>query len=161
MITTRPLLPEALTASWIESNVQRLASLLLVSISALPSAAVIFCGACVGRMTYPVVWAVSIACCVRFRESGWHTTLVFGSETADASDRAVGTAPPAHGDNEQSGAGSGQYDARSTCAEASAGTSSALRSAAMLQMHSRNLAVVLIRPTSPMSRVTAALPAAL
>jgi hypothetical protein len=34
-------------------------------------------------------------------------------ESADASVRAVGTCPPAHGLTEQSGAGLGQYEARS------------------------------------------------
>jgi hypothetical protein len=50
------------------------------------------------------------------RESGWHTTRVTPGptlEAAEASDRMVGTSPPAHGLTEQSGAGSGQYEARS------------------------------------------------
>src|SRR5919109_887921 len=104
MITTRPLLPDALTASWIELNWQRLASLLFKSISARPSAAVIFRRPWLGRTTYPVATALSTDCWARFRESAWQTTFAFASDTADASERAVGTCPPAHGDTEQSGA---------------------------------------------------------
>src|SRR4051812_24929466 len=42
----------------------------------------------------------------------------------DASERAAGTAPPAHGEIVQSGAGSGQYALRSTCASAAPGSAS-------------------------------------
>jgi hypothetical protein len=54
--------------------------------------------------------------CSRLIESAWHTTRVVPGpvvESAVDSGRAVGTSPPAHGLIEQSGAGSGQYDARS------------------------------------------------
>src|SRR5690348_17056958 len=54
-------------------------------------------------------------------ESAWQTTRVRqGAESfsAEASERAFGTAPPAAGCTEVSGAGSGQYDVRSTCANA-------------------------------------------
>jgi hypothetical protein len=45
--------------------------------------------------------------------------------TAEASDRAFGTLPPAAGFTDLSGRGSGQYDGRSRCASASAGNASA------------------------------------
>jgi hypothetical protein len=48
---------------------------------------------------------------VSFSESGWQTTRVSPTglrSSADASERACGTAPPVHGLIEQSGAGSGQ-----------------------------------------------------
>jgi hypothetical protein len=46
--------------------------------------------------------------------------------SADFRLRALGTAPPAHGLTlSQSGAGSGQYDARSMCAYADAGINDA------------------------------------
>src|SRR3954465_12354770 len=54
-------------------------------------------------------------------ELGWHTTRVVPGSllfSDDASERALGTLPPAQGCTEQSGAGSGQYAARSTCANA-------------------------------------------
>src|SRR3954465_2328801 len=108
MITTRPLLADWFTASWIESNRQSLKSLRFRSIRARPSAALIFWGPSVGRNTYPVDTALSIDCCARFTESGWQTTRAVVSERADAGERAVGTSPPAHGCTEQSGAGSGQ-----------------------------------------------------
>src|SRR5919204_3295606 len=72
-------------------------------------------------------------CWRRRSESFWHTTRVVPVpvvESAEASDRGVGTAPPAHGFTEQSGAGSGQYEARSMWAEATAGRISAPTTAA-------------------------------
>src|SRR4051794_6523975 len=116
MITTRSLLPDWLTACWIESKAHRLDSVRFRSSSALPSAAVIFWRGCVGRSTYPVALASAIDFCRRLSESGWHTTRVTPGpvvDVAEASERAVGTSPPAHGVTEQSGAGSGQYEARS------------------------------------------------
>jgi len=53
----------------------------------------------------------------RVSESALHTTRVSPGRdrsSADGSDRAVGTLPPAQGVTEQSGLGSGQYDGRST-----------------------------------------------
>src|SRR3954453_22367990 len=108
MITTRPLFPDALTAPWIESNLQSLKRLLLVSVSARASGLLRNARGCDGRTTNPVLRAALIDDCRRLRESDWQTTFVFGSVSADASVRGVGTCPPAHGDTEQSGAGSGQ-----------------------------------------------------
>ena len=51
MITTRPLLPEALTAAWIELYWHFLASFLLVVSSDWASAAEIFTFGCVDRST--------------------------------------------------------------------------------------------------------------
>src|SRR5437764_10021893 len=116
MITTRSLLPDAVTACWIELKAHCLKNVLFRSSSARPSEALIFWGGCVGRSWYPADLAFAIDCWRRLSESGWQTTRVTPGpvvETADASDRAVGTSPPAHGVTEQSGAGSGQYEARS------------------------------------------------
>ena len=58
-------------------------------------------------------------------ELGWQTTRVSPRQrlrSADASERALGTLPPAAGETEVSGAGSGQYAGRSTCAAAEAHT---------------------------------------
>ncbi len=46
------------------------------------------------------------------------------SSSADCSERALGTFPPAHGLTEQSAFGFGQYDGRSTCADAVMGSAS-------------------------------------
>src|SRR5437588_12802863 len=116
MITTRSLLPDAFTACWIESKAHSLARLRFRASSARPSAALIFWRGCVGRSTYPVDWASAIDRCRRLSESGWQTTRVTPrpvGERAEACDRAGGTGPPAQGVTEQSGAGSGQYEARS------------------------------------------------
>src|SRR6266498_2227387 len=108
MITTRSLLPDRFTASWIESNAQRLKSWRFRSSTAFPSATLIFWRGSAGRSTYPSDLASAIDCFARLRESGWQTTRVTSApETEDASERAVGTSPPAHGCTEQSGAGSG------------------------------------------------------
>src|SRR3954447_8197817 len=137
MITTRPLFPDALTASCIELNLQSLNRLLLVSVSARASGLLRNARGCDGRTTNPTLRASLIDACKRLRESDWQTTLVFASVSAEASVRGVGTCPPAHGDTEQSGAGSGQYEARSTCAAASAGASSATSNAAVTQAQIR------------------------
>src|SRR3954468_6324037 len=66
--------------------------------------------------------------CSRVSESGWHTTCVAPGRlltSDDDSERTCGTSPPVHGLIEQSGAGSGQYAGRSTCASAVAGASTA------------------------------------
>src|SRR5262245_22560803 len=65
-------------------------------------------------------------------ELSWQTTRVSpGADVfrAVASGRIVGTSPPVHGVIEQSGAGSGQYDARSMWAAAAAGKASTRASA--------------------------------
>src|SRR5918997_592306 len=61
-------------------------------------------------------------------EPCWHTTRVRPGalrRRADRSERAFGTLPPAAGLIDLSGAGSGQYDGRSTCADADPVTASA------------------------------------
>src|SRR5947207_1338001 len=108
MITTRPLLPDALTASWIELKWHRWKNLRFRSSSACASAPLILCWPTVGRTTYPADCACAIDRCARVRELRWQTTFVALSERAESSVRAVGTCPPAHGSTEQSGAGSGQ-----------------------------------------------------
>src|SRR5438128_1716972 len=69
----------------------------------------------------------------RFSDPGWQTTRVlppFGSALrADASERAFGTAPPAAGLTDVSGAGFGQYEVRSTCAIEAPGIASAIEAA--------------------------------
>jgi hypothetical protein len=87
----------------------------------------------------------------RVSESRWQTTfVVFGSFREDARDLAVGTFPPAHGEIEQSCAGSGQYEARSMCADASTGTSSAHSATTANELNSLNVAVLPIDATSPL-----------
>src|SRR3954452_21134083 len=66
--------------------------------------------------------------CSRVSESGWHTTCVEPGRlliSEDDSERTLGTSPPVHGLIEQSGAGSGQYAGRPTCARAVAGARAA------------------------------------
>ena len=111
MITTRSLLPDWVTASWMDLNLQSLKSVRFRLVSAEPSSEVSFTRGWVGRNTYPTFLALAIAFDSRVIESGWHTTRVTPGPpvaTADASVRAVGTSPPAHGLTEQSGPGSGQ-----------------------------------------------------
>src|SRR3954451_15480221 len=57
----------------------------------------------------------------------------------DASERAAGTAPPAHGEIVQSGAGSGQYALRSTCASAAPGSASTRATVTTRVLMRRNL----------------------
>src|SRR5438477_9594164 len=102
MITTRPLLPDAFTASWIELPWQRWKSFWFRSSMYCAWASVILMRGCVGRRTYPLDFAIAIDVCTRWTESDLQTTRVFGSLRADGSDRGVGTWPPAHGDTEQS-----------------------------------------------------------
>jgi hypothetical protein len=55
--------------------------------------------------------ALAIECFSSLSESGWQTTRVVPGSlvfSAEASERALGTVPPAHGVTVQSGAGSGQ-----------------------------------------------------
>jgi hypothetical protein len=63
------------------------------------------------------VRALSIDRIARFSDPRWHTTRVSPRAfllSADASERAFGTFPPAAGVTLLSGAGSGQYELRST-----------------------------------------------
>src|SRR3954453_14577712 len=72
--------------------------------------------------------ALAAACLRSDSESLWQTTRVEPGSLRfndDDSERAWGTSPPAHGLMEQSGAGSGQYDGRSTWAKAAVGANSA------------------------------------
>src|SRR3954469_24194522 len=77
-------------------------------------------------------------------EPFWHTTRVVPGRLAlsvEASERAVGTLPPAAGFTELSGPGFGQKAVRSTCAAATAATAS--RAAAA------NAPAQAIRPANP------------
>src|SRR3954468_18284381 len=76
--------------------------------------------------------------CSRVSESGWHTTCVEPGRlliSDDDSERTAGTSPPVQGLIEQSGAGSGQYADRSTCAEAAAGMSADTASVAIAYLN--------------------------
>ena len=86
-----------------------------------------------GRRRKPCFRALRIDFSARFSEPFRHTTRTSPGPlpvTADASERAFGTLPPAGGEIEVSGAGSGQYDGRSRWAEAVVVTSAAMSAAA-------------------------------
>ena len=71
---------------------------------------------CEGRSTQPFLRALLIDLIARFSEPRWHTTRVSPRAfalSADPSERAFGTFPPAAGLTLVSGAGSGQYELRS------------------------------------------------
>src|SRR4051794_21942834 len=90
----------------------------------LPAAALSLCRGAVGRLLKPVLSARRSECRMRLSEPVWQTTRVFPRSfafSAEASERALGTAPPAAGLTDVSGRGSGQYDVRSTWAAAAAG----------------------------------------
>src|SRR3954451_20798958 len=77
-------------------------------------------------------------------EPFWQTTRVLPGGLAlsvDASERAVGTLPPAAGFTELSGPGFGQYAVRSTCASAAVASASTATAA--------NMAAQPIRPANP------------
>src|SRR5687768_14266375 len=106
-MATRSVLPDWLTALWNERKGQRLKSRAFRYSSASPSLALIVSGPTEGRNTYPFFSALAIDRWARLKESGRQTTRVtrLSVVSADSSERAVGTAPPAHGSTEQSGAG--------------------------------------------------------
>src|SRR3954466_8678510 len=86
-------------------------------------------------------------------EVGWQTTRVLPGSfllSAEASERIFGTLPPVHGLIEQSGAGSGQYEARSTWANAGTATTSVAASAAK-NGRSRRRSIVMERAGSTRS----------
>src|SRR3954471_18658447 len=111
MITMRSLLCEASTACWIEWYRQRFASSRLRRVKLRAWERLIFRSGCVGRSWKPCLRAAPTELSRRLIESSRHTTrvlLVLDGFSADDSERAFGTPPPAHGLIEQSGAGSGQ-----------------------------------------------------
>src|SRR4051812_10557373 len=127
MITTRSLLCEAMTARWISFQRQRRNRLVLI-VSSLPACIALSERWSVGPASSPCVRAWAIEAYSRGGESGWQTTWVAPGRlltSEEDSDRTVGTSPPVRGLIEQSGAGSGQYAGRSTCASAVAGASAA------------------------------------
>ena len=72
---------------------------------------------CEGRSTQPFLRAPLMDLIARFSEPRWHTTRVSPRAfalSAEPSVRAFGTLPPAAGLTLVSGAGSGQYELRST-----------------------------------------------
>src|SRR4051794_23954266 len=83
-------------------------------------------------MSYPCARPLRIARVSRRIESPWQTTRVFPGglvSRAEASERIFGTLPPADGLTFVSGAGSGQYEARSMWASATVGRSTAAATA--------------------------------
>src|SRR4051794_38846613 len=121
MTTTRSLLWVAVTAGWMSWKRQRRCKLWLSSSSARGCLRVSFLAGTLGRITTPWLRAFVIAARVSCSESGLHTTRVSPTRrrsSAEASERAFGTRPPAAGLTDVSGRGSGQYDVRSTWATA-------------------------------------------
>src|SRR3954451_7107548 len=111
MITIRSLLREAFTAAWIELKRQRSASSRLSRVKLRAWVRLILRSGCVGRSFQPCLRAAPTELSRRLIESFLHTTrvlLVRDFFSAEESERAFGTSPPAHGLMEQSGAGSGQ-----------------------------------------------------
>ena len=109
MITTRSLLPDALTASWIELKVQRLKSLRFRSMKRRGlgggdlHARLRRAKHVAGRLG-AVDRLLSALQGVRLADDLRARVGERGLERCDG----VGTCPPAHGETEQSGAGSGQ-----------------------------------------------------
>jgi hypothetical protein len=125
--TMRSLLPASNTASWMLSNPHSFLNFLFCRFSLRAFLRLIFSGSSEGRSSIPSFFACRIAYLASFIELGWQTTCVSPgrlSLSADLSVRASGTSPPAAGLTLVSGAGSGQYVLRSTCAWASAGRAS-------------------------------------
>src|SRR5687767_11967084 len=125
MITTRSWLPDLFTAAWTERNLHRLRSARLILVIRLACFFEYLVVGWLGRRLKPFVRALLIDFSARSSERFWHTTCTSPGPlpvTADASERAWGTPPPAGVVMEVSGAGSGQYDGRSRCAAASAGS---------------------------------------
>src|SRR4051795_7711768 len=131
MITMRSLLCDAVTAGWMSWKRQRRKKLLLRLSSERAWLRVSFFAGTLGRITTPLVRALTIAAWVRRSESLLHTTRVSPTRrrsSAEASERGLGTLPPAAGFTDVSGRGSGQYDVRSTWATATpAGPSTTTR----------------------------------
>src|SRR5687768_12856266 len=111
MTTTRSLLPEAVTAGWISRWRQRLNRRLFTRIRRFAFLALILVRPPVGRYLKPRLRARRIDFFARRSDSGWQTTRVSpGADvrSAEGSERAFGTAPPAAGVTLVSGAGFGQ-----------------------------------------------------
>src|SRR3954468_5659291 len=110
MITTTSLLCEAVTAFCTSLNLQRLKSLWLSARSFLACFA-LKGRISVGRYFTPCLRAAAISRFTLASEPFWHTTRVVPGGLAlsvEASERAVGTLPPAAGFTELSGPGFGQ-----------------------------------------------------
>src|SRR5688572_303117 len=123
MITMRSLLPDLLTAAWTERNRHCLRSARLIFVIRLACFFDSFLVGTLGRSEKPRLRACLIDASASGSEFFWQTTRTSPGPlpvTADASERALGTPPPAGGVTEVSGVGSGQYDGRSRCAAASA-----------------------------------------
>src|SRR5919201_5687640 len=111
MITTRSLLWEAVTAGWISWKRQRAYKRRLTRSRRVPAARLSLRSGAVGRSLKPLVSARRMDLRSRASEPDWQTTRVVPRAcpfSADASERALGTAPPAAGLTDVSGLGSGQ-----------------------------------------------------
>jgi hypothetical protein len=111
MTTTRSLLPERLIAAWMLRNLHRFANARFRRFSRRALRLESFFDPCEGRSTKPFVCARLIERIARLNEPRWQTTRVSPRalrRSADASERAFGTFPPAAGVTLLSGAGSGQ-----------------------------------------------------
>src|SRR5919106_4416997 len=107
MITTRSLLPESLTAAWIESYLQRLAKRRFSRFSLRAFFGCKRLVPCVGRRVQPLR-ASRIDCRAAASEPRWQTTRVVPGGfffSAVASLRYWGTLPPVAGVTLASGAG--------------------------------------------------------
>src|SRR5687768_1099179 len=132
MTTIRSLLPDLLMARWtdLKPHSAKRARLIRSRFAALRSLS-FFLGR-LGRRRKPRRFALPIAFLARLSELPLQTSRTSPGPlpvTAEASERAFGTLPPAGGETEVSGAGSGQSEGRSRCAAAIAGT--AIATAAM------------------------------
>jgi hypothetical protein len=115
--TTRSLLCERLIAAWMLLNLHRLKNALFCRFNRRALRAESFRLPCEGRSTQPLRRALSIDLIARFSEPRRHTMRVSPRApalSAEPSVRALGTLPPAAGLTLLSGAGSGQYELRST-----------------------------------------------
>src|SRR5437764_10823664 len=121
MTTTRSLLRDAVSAGWISWKLQRLNSARLIRSSRLACFLPRCSLGCEGRITYPCLRASEMLAFASASDALWQTTRVLPGPlplSADASERAFGTFPPAAGWTEVSGRGLGQQAVRSTCATA-------------------------------------------
>jgi hypothetical protein len=117
MITTRSLLRDFLIAVWMLLNLQRRLNARLSRLSLRACPAVSFLVPREGRRTVPFLRAELIERIAFFSDARWHTTRVLPRGFAFRAEprlRAFGILPPAAGFTLLSGAGSGQYELRST-----------------------------------------------
>src|SRR5436190_22371397 len=104
MITMRSLLCDAFTASWMESYRHRVRNSRLSRVKSRACDRVILRTGSVGRSSKPCLRAAPTEFSRRLMESFWQTTrvlLVRDGLSAEESERALGTFPPAHGLTEQ------------------------------------------------------------